>query len=105
MNVEIFCLKYLKDFRPEFLQIKLCFLKYNKKENVILINRELLMPAQLDLCFRFSDLQPQSIFFQHKNVTCICPSNFIISEWYPCTLMYLNVSTMPITDVIPTLEN
>lgn len=65
LSVEIFCLKYLKNFRIEFLQIKKCFLKhmYNKKENVILINRELWMPAQLDLHFRFSHLQPQSISF------------------------------------------
>lgn len=45
LSVEIFCLKYLKNFRIEFLQIKMCFLKhmYNKKENIILINRELWM--------------------------------------------------------------
>lgn len=65
LSVEIFCLKYLKNFRIEFLQIKMCFLKhmYNKKENIILINRELWMPAQLDLHFRFSDLQPQVFLF------------------------------------------
>lgn len=39
LSVEIFCLKYLKNFRIEFLQIKMCFLKhmYNKKENIILL--------------------------------------------------------------------